>query len=71
MLLQVFNRLSLEELEDLITEQEKLAVKAERGKEDSPVIRRLGGCLDDTLSEKKNSEHGKIIKRSVTTEKSI
>ncbi|XP_029026282.1 sorting nexin-19 isoform X6 [Betta splendens] len=55
----MFNRMSLEELQGFITEQEKLVIKAETMREDSPVVSELSGCMDDTLSEKFISEHGK------------
>ncbi|XP_029026278.1 sorting nexin-19 isoform X2 [Betta splendens] len=54
----MFNRMSLEELQGFITEQEKLVIKAETMREDSPVVSELSGCMDDTLSEKFISEHG-------------
>lgn len=57
LLSKVFNGMSLEELQGLITEQEKLSIRAETEWEDSPVVREFGGC--DSLSGKQSQEHGK------------
>lgn len=50
--------MSLEELQGLITEQEKLSIRAETEWEDSPLVREFGGCLRDSLSGRQSHEHG-------------
>lgn len=52
----VFNRMSLGDLQDFITEQEKLSIGAESEREDTPVVRELGGCLDDSPRGKQSGE---------------
>lgn len=59
MLSQVFNGMSLGDLQDFITEQEKLAIKLEPESGGSPVVGVSGGYLDDHYSEKQSQEHGK------------
>lgn len=71
MLSKVFNGMSLEELQGFITEQEKLVIRAETEWEDSPVVRELGGCLDNSLSGKKRHDHGKSGTRGYNVRSSI
>ncbi|XP_040902233.1 sorting nexin-19 isoform X2 [Toxotes jaculatrix] len=52
----VFNRMSLEDLQAFITEQEKLATRAEPQGEDSPVVGDFRGGLDDSLRGKQSQE---------------
>ncbi|XP_029301998.1 sorting nexin-19 isoform X2 [Cottoperca gobio] len=44
----VFNGMSLGDLQAFVTEQEKLSVRVEAEREDSPVIRDFGGFLGDS-----------------------
>lgn len=57
MLSKVFNGMLLEEFKGLLTEQEKLSIRAETECEDSPVVREFGGW--DSSSGKQSHEHGK------------
>lgn len=58
--------MSLGDLEAFITEQEKLSTRAEPEREDSPVVRKYGGCLVDSLSGKHSREPGKNSARGNT-----
>ncbi|KAK2847494.1 hypothetical protein Q5P01_010493 [Channa striata] len=52
----VFYGMSLEDLQAFITEQEKLATRAETESVDSPPMGEPGVCLDDSLSGKQSEE---------------
>ncbi|XP_067363540.1 sorting nexin-19 isoform X2 [Channa argus] len=52
----MFNGMSLEDLQAFITEQEKLATRAETDFVDSPAIGESRGCLDDSLSGSQSQE---------------
>ncbi|XP_039986445.1 sorting nexin-19-like isoform X2 [Xiphias gladius] len=53
----VFNRMSLQDLQAFITEQEKQAVRSEQERDDSPVVREFSVCLDDSLRGNQSREH--------------
>ncbi|XP_054475719.1 sorting nexin-19-like [Anoplopoma fimbria] len=52
----VFNGMSFGDLQAFITEQEKLSIRVESEREDSPVMREFGGYLDDGLRGKNRQE---------------
>lgn len=52
----VFNGMSLGDLQAFVTEQEKLSIRVESEREDSPAIRELGDCWDDSLRGKHRQE---------------
>ena len=51
--------MSLGDLQAFITEQEKLAIRGEPEREDSPVVRTFRGYLDDSLRREQSQERGK------------
>lgn len=53
---KVFSGMSLGDLEAFITEQEKLTIRNEPEREDSPVVREYGGYRVDSLSEMHSQE---------------
>ncbi|KAM9853559.1 sorting nexin-19-like [Aulostomus maculatus] len=53
-----FNGMLLGDLKAFLNKQEKLALTSESKREDSPIVRRSGGCLDDRSSGKQSKEHG-------------
>lgn len=55
--------MSLGDLQAFITEQEKLSVRAEPEREDSPVVREFRGTLVDSLSGNHSQEVGKNMAR--------
>lgn len=59
--------MSLGDLEAFITEQEKLTTR-EPEREDSPVVRKFGGCLVDSLSGKHSREPGQNSARGIHCE---
>lgn len=58
--------MSLGDLQAFITEQEKLAIRAEPEREDSPEAKEFGGYLDDSLRGKHGQETGKNGERGYT-----
>nr|XP_019958354.1 PREDICTED: sorting nexin-19 [Paralichthys olivaceus] len=52
----VFNRMSLEDLQAFITEQEKLSIRVESETKGSPVVREFRGYLDDSLRGRQSQE---------------
>lgn len=66
LLSKVFNGMSLGDLQAFINEQEKLAISDEPEREDSPEVKELGGCLDDSLGGKPSQEPGKNGERGYT-----
>ncbi|XP_071327718.1 sorting nexin-19 [Trachinotus anak] len=52
----VFNRMCLGDLQAFITEQEKLALRAEPEREDSPAVREFRDSLDDGLRGKQSPD---------------
>ncbi|XP_042342162.1 sorting nexin-19-like [Plectropomus leopardus] len=52
----VLNGMSLGDLQVFVTEQENLTIRVESEWEDSPVIRRFGGYMDDSLRGKHSQE---------------
>ncbi|XP_058490313.1 sorting nexin-19 [Solea solea] len=53
----VFNRMSLEDLEVFITEQEKLSIRAVLEREESPLVGEFMGYQDDGSREKRSQGH--------------
>ncbi|XP_044210056.1 sorting nexin-19 isoform X2 [Thunnus albacares] len=53
----VFNGMSMGDLKTFITEQEKLAIRPEPERGDSPVVGEFGGNLDGSSSGKQSQEH--------------
>lgn len=51
--------MSLEDLQVFVSDQEKLSIRAESEKEDSPVIKQFGVYLDESFRGKHGQETGK------------